>query len=81
MMSTRRTKKGKLSNNETGMQINVVESSSISGTSIPEWQLLSPVERPSSAALKKNCELSLRGKKEGKRTKKQYLWRESIQFT
>ena len=55
------------------MQINVVESSSISGTSIPEWQLLSPVERPSSAALKKNCELSLRGKKEGKRTKKQYL--------
>lgn len=74
MVSTRRRKNGKLSNNETGMQINVVESLSISRTSIPGWQLLSQVERPSSAALKKkNCELSLRGKKEGKRTKKQYL--------
>ena len=73
MVSTRRRKNGKLSNNETGMQINVVESLSISGTSIPGWQLLSQVERPSSAALKKNCEMSLRGKKEGKRTKKQYL--------
>lgn len=69
MMSTRRTKKGKLSNNETGMQINVVESSSISGTSIPEWQLLSQVERPSSAALKKNLRAKLKREKGRKANK------------
>lgn len=69
MASTRRRKNGKLSNNETGMQINVVESLSISGTSIPGWQLLSQVERPSSAALKKKLRAKLKREKGRKASK------------